>query len=178
MVRNLSTTKMEMYIDEDYWITKRFSEMACDIKDTPEDMGFLSLLLQMVRPGAEKASEDAEIYFDDFLRNYPKHSLKSGYKRNGKVEGFVEFINTTDETLDIISYSKIIIAFFMRNINNNADMCFLCRDIEDNIACSDSLDVIPLKIVLENTYKDGMREILEPKGRLMIVNIDFPHSGY
>ena len=45
MVRNLSTTKMEMYIDEDYWITKRFSERACDIKDTPEDMGFLSLLL-------------------------------------------------------------------------------------------------------------------------------------
>ena len=108
MVRNLSTTKMEMYIDEDYWITKRFSERACDIKDTPEDMGFLSLLLQMVRPGAEKASEEAEIYFDDFLRNYPKHSLKSGYKRNGMVEGYVEFINTTDETLDIISYSKII----------------------------------------------------------------------
>ena len=178
MDKNIATTRMEIYIDEEYWITKWPEERKDDIEDSPEDISFLTLLLQLVRPGAERASDEADKYFDDFLRNHPKYRLKSGYKRNGKVEGFVEFINTTDETLDIISYSKIIIAFFMRNINNNADMCFLCRDIEDNIACSDSLDVIPLKIVLENTYKDGMREILEPKGRLMIVNIDFPHSGY
>ena len=178
MDKNIATTRMEIYIDEEYWITKWPEERKDDIEDSPEDISFLTLLLQLVRPGAERASDEADKYFDDFLRNHPKYRLKSGYKRNGKVEGFVEFINTTDETLDIISYSKLITAFFLSNINKNADMCFLCRDVEKNIAYSESLDVIPLKVVLENTYTNGKREIVEPKGRLMIINIDFPHCGY
>ena len=66
MDKNIATTRMEIYIDEEYWITKWPGERKDDIEDSPEDISFLTLLLQLVSPGAERASDEAEKYFDDF----------------------------------------------------------------------------------------------------------------
>ena len=76
----------------------------------------------------------------------------------------------------IEQFSKIIMLFFLKNFHEEADLCFLCKDIESGIVFSDHMDVIPLRLGLENIYEDGRKEYVMPRGRLVLINIGFPNS--
>ena len=142
----------------------------------PENEGFFSFILSLVRPGVDKANNKGEEYFDDFIRNYPMHSFQVRVYRKGEREGFIQFINKTDGKLDIAQFSKIIMLFFLKNFHEEADLCFLCKDIESGIVFPDHMDVIPLRLGLENIYEDGRKEYVMPRGRLVLINIGFPNS--
>ena len=66
--------------------------------------------------------------------------------------------------------------FFLKNFHEEADLCFLCKDIESGIVFPDHMDVIPLRLGLENIYEDGRKEYVMPRGRLVLINIGFPNS--
>ena len=176
MYEDLVTTKMDLFIDEEYWVEKGKEEINLASSVEPENEGFFSFILRLVRPGVDKANNKGEKYFDEFIRNYPMHSFQVRVYRKGEREGFIQFINKTDGKLDIAQFSKIIMLFFLKNFHEEADLCFLCKDIESGIVFPDHMDVIPLRLGLENIYEDGRKEYVMPRGRLVLINIGFPNS--
>ena len=76
MYEDLVTTKMDLFIDEEYWVEKGKEDINLASSAEPENEGFFSFILSLVRPGVDKANNKGEEYFDDFIRNYPMHSFQ------------------------------------------------------------------------------------------------------
>ena len=51
MYEDLVTTKMDLFIDEEYWVEKGKEEINLASSAEPENEGFFSFILRLVRPG-------------------------------------------------------------------------------------------------------------------------------
>ncbi|MGN1163242.1 MAG: hypothetical protein ACI4S4_00405 [Candidatus Ornithospirochaeta sp.] len=173
MKETLVATKMELFAEEGH--CPGMNENGSSI---PEGKGLLNYLIKAIRPDSEECDREAEEYFGELLRTGRPRIFKRGYRVGGRFHGTVQFINCTQDTLDIMEYTKSIVLFFMKYSNEDMNMCFLCRDIVEGTPFPTDKDIVLLKLRFLSIYDSGRVEELEPKGRLVIANIDFPHSRY
>lgn len=176
MKNNIIATKLELFVDYECLGESKMGRDASCVNDSPQNEDLLTFLLRMVRPNLKRIDTRFGDDFNEFLENHSGYFLDCVYCKSGGAKGFIRFINSTDEELCIASFGKKIASFFLEHKNRSADLCFLCRSIEKDFDLAEGLDVFPLSVRIENMYEDGKYEVISPRGRMLVANINFPHS--
>ncbi|MGN1190285.1 MAG: hypothetical protein ACI4SL_07820 [Candidatus Ornithospirochaeta sp.] len=175
MANNLVTSKLEMFLDRDS-LMAGLERNDRQRRNGTSDDDLLMFLLRMVRPGIMKIQNRQGMNFDDFLENYPGHSIDCYYNRPDGSTGLMRIFNCLDEEMSLDDLSKEIASFFLEYKNRCADLCILCEEMKEKLPYVEDLGIFTLVLRIENIYEDGRREIVEPKGRLLVAKLGSPKS--